>query len=98
MVTTARVPTSPTASWQERTGLPPTCTVQTPHWAMPQPYLVPTRLSWSRSTHRRGMSSGTSTPRDGRLIVRVSMPLPLPLGQNHGADRAVVRLYGFEAP
>src|ERR1700722_7555547 len=76
MVTTARVPTSPTASGQERTGLPPTCTVQTPHWAMPQPYLVPTRFRWSRNTHKSGMSSGTSTSRDCPLIVKVSIPHP----------------------
>src|ERR1700728_4968215 len=40
---------------------------------MPQPYLVPTRLRWSRSTHRSGMSSGASTWRDCPLIVRVSI-------------------------
>ncbi len=30
-------------STQERTGAPSMCTVQAPHCAMPQPYLVPVR-------------------------------------------------------
>src|ERR1700742_465619 len=76
MVTTFLSPTSPTVSWQERTALPATCTVQTPHWATPQPYLVPTRLRWSRSTHNSGMSSGTSTSRDCPFTVRVSIGYP----------------------
>ena len=37
------------------------CTVHAPHWAMPQPNLVPFRLRTSLSTHRSGMSPGTST-------------------------------------
>ena len=41
--------------------LPLTCTVHAPHWPMPQPNLVPFRLSMSRNTHRRGMSAATST-------------------------------------
>src|ERR1700685_3694165 len=98
MVTTARVPTSPMASRHERTGLPPTCTVQTPHWAMPQPYLVPTRLRWSRSTHRSGMSSGASTSRDCPLIVRVSISLSLPYREIDGPTELLVRIYGLEVP
>ena len=39
---------------QERTGSPSTCTVQAPHAAMPQPYLVPVRPSSSRRTHSSG--------------------------------------------
>src|SRR5215475_6933309 len=73
MVTTARVPTSPTVNWHERTGLPPTCTVQAPHCATPQPYLVPTRLRWSRSTQSSGISSGTSTWCDCPFILSVSI-------------------------
>src|ERR1700710_2160359 len=98
MVTTARVPTSPTVNWQERTGLPPTCTVQTPHWAMPQPYLVPTRLRWSRSTHSSGVSSAASTSRDCPLIVRVSISLPLPYSEIDGPAERLVRLHGLEVP
>ena len=46
---------------QERTGTPSTCTVQAPHCAMPQPYLVPVNFSLSRSTHNRGISGFAST-------------------------------------
>ena len=28
-------------AWHERIGWPFRCTVQAPHWAMPQPYFVP---------------------------------------------------------
>ena len=52
---------SDTGVWHDRTGLPSTCTVHAPHWPMPQPNLVPFRLSMSRSTHSRGMSAATST-------------------------------------
>src|SRR6266481_1430493 len=62
MVVTARLPTLSTVSWQERTGLPSTWTVQAPHWAMPQPYLEPTRPRWSRNTHRSGVLGSTSSP------------------------------------
>jgi hypothetical protein len=55
---------------QERTAWPSTCTVQAPHWAMPQPYLVPVRPSCSRITHRSGVSSSTSTSRALPLIVK----------------------------
>src|ERR1039457_221995 len=40
---------------------PPTCTVQAPHWPIPQPYLVPRRSSRSRKTHSSGISAGAST-------------------------------------
>ena len=46
---------------QERTGLPSMCTVQAPHIAMPQPYLVPVIPSSSRNTQSSGMSSSTFT-------------------------------------
>src|SRR5258706_4451264 len=42
-------------------GCPFTCTVQAPHSAMPQPYLVPVMPRWSRRTHRRGVSGSAST-------------------------------------
>jgi len=32
-----------TGAMHERVATPSTCTVQAPHWAMPQPYLVPVR-------------------------------------------------------
>ena len=46
---------------QERVGWPSTCTVQAPHWAMPQPNLVPVSLSSSRITHNRGVLGAAST-------------------------------------
>src|SRR5258706_12413673 len=42
-------------------GCPFRCTVQAPHSAMPQPYLVPVMPRWSRRTHRRGVSGSAST-------------------------------------
>src|ERR1700731_2826455 len=36
-------PTDPTGTWQERVATPLMWTVQAPHWAMPQPYLVPVK-------------------------------------------------------
>src|SRR5580658_414033 len=53
--------TEETGVTQDRTAWPLTWTVQAPHKAMPQPYLVPCRLSVSRNTHRRGVSGSTST-------------------------------------
>src|SRR5438128_12656331 len=38
--------------------------VHAPHSPMPQPYLVPTSPSASRSTHSIGVSDATSTERD----------------------------------
>ena len=55
----------------ERTACPSRCTVQAPHSAAPQPYLVPVRPSVSRSTHSNGVSESTSTS--------VSLPLTLSL-------------------
>src|SRR2546430_17079245 len=46
---------------QDLAACPFTCTVQAPHSAMPQPYLVPVMPRWSRSTHRRGVSRSAST-------------------------------------
>ena len=53
--------TALSGSEHERVGTPSTCTVQAPHWAIPQPYLVPIRPITSRSTHSSGVSGSTST-------------------------------------
>ena len=42
-----------TGTWHDRVATPSICTVQAPHWAMPQPYLVPVRPSVSRNTHKQ---------------------------------------------
>src|SRR6266487_516105 len=52
---------APSGVEQDRAGCPFTCTVQAPHSAMPQPYLVPVMPRWSRRTHRRGVSRSAST-------------------------------------
>src|SRR4029450_11910274 len=46
---------------QERAGSPFTCTMQAPHSAIPQPYLVPVSPMVSRNTHSRGAPGSTST-------------------------------------
>src|SRR6266568_5332713 len=56
---------------QDRAAWPFTCTVQAPHSAMPQPYLVPVMPRWSRSTHRRGVSGSASTDMGLPLTFRV---------------------------
>src|SRR5256884_9084681 len=62
--------TALSGSEHERIGTPLTCTVQAPHCAMPQPYLVPVRPTCSRMTHSRGVVGSTSTSWDLPLIVR----------------------------
>src|SRR6266702_946370 len=57
-----RVQAAEPGTEQERTGSPFRCTVQAPHWAMPQPNLGPFTSSTSRNTHKRGISGSTSTP------------------------------------
>src|SRR5438445_4651996 len=57
----------------ERIGCPSSCTVQAPQSAIPQPNLVPVRPTTSRSTHRIGMSAGTSTVTSRPLMFRVAM-------------------------
>ena len=49
-----------TGTEQERVATPSTCTVQAPHWAMPQPYLVPVRPIVSRRAQSRGVRGSTS--------------------------------------
>src|ERR1700739_822738 len=72
-----RVPaTAPTGIEQERCATPSTWTVQAPHWAMPQPYLVPVIPSVSRSTHRSGVSGSTSTLWLGPFVMSVGIHVP----------------------
>ena len=60
-----------TGVWQARTARPRRCTVQAPHWPMPQPNLVPFRFRTSRITHSRGISAGTSTVVDRPFTFKV---------------------------
>src|SRR5215831_2011830 len=66
-----------TAREQDRTALPSMWTVQAPHWAMPQPYLVPVRPMLSRMTHSSGVSGSTSTSCDVPLMVSLTIRLLL---------------------
>ena len=50
-----------TGNEQERVATPSTCTVQAPHCAMPQPYLVPVRPTFSRIAQSSGVFGSTST-------------------------------------
>src|ERR1700694_1451541 len=52
-------------------------TVQAPHCAMPQPYLVPVSPTFSRIAQSSGVSSSTSTVIDLPLIVRFAIAYPL---------------------
>src|SRR2546421_12981056 len=61
MVTTSPSCTDEIGVTHERRGWPLRCTVQAPHCATPQPYLVPVSLSSSRKTHSKGVSASTST-------------------------------------
>src|SRR5438105_866077 len=65
-----------TGKEQERTGCPPTCTVQAPHAAIPQPYFVPVRPRSSRSTQSSGVSGSASTCTARLLTVKLIMGLP----------------------
>src|SRR5690348_13006345 len=74
---------------QERTATPSTCTVQAPHCAMPQPYLVPVRPTFSRITQSSGVSGSTSTLNDFPLIVRFAIAVPLLAQSTDGARREI---------
>jgi hypothetical protein len=64
-----------TGRTQLRVGTPSRCTVQAPHWATPQPYLVPVRPSCSRRTHSSGVSGSAlelaarSKRADGKSVL-----------------------------
>src|SRR5262249_38998037 len=67
---TASLTTTP----HERVATPSICTVQAPHWAMPQPYLVPVRPTFSRIAHSSGVLGSTSTSCAVPLMVRRAIP------------------------
>ncbi|MNR47088.1 hypothetical protein D3C85_1661440 [compost metagenome] len=69
MVVIAWLATLLTGMMQERRGRPSASTVQAPHWATPQPYLVPVSPSSSRITQSSGVSGATSTWRFVPLII-----------------------------
>ena len=64
-----------TGTAQERIATPSIWTVQAPHCAMPQPYLVPVRPTFSRIAQSSGVSGSTSTFKALPLIVRLAIVL-----------------------
>src|SRR6202171_1264237 len=60
--------TALTGTEQERIATPSIWTVQAPHWAMPQPYLVPVMPIVSRNTQSSGVVSSTSALWDWPLM------------------------------
>src|ERR1700730_2510615 len=71
--------TALTGSEQERIATPSTWTVQAPHWAMPQPYLVPVMPMVSRNTQSKGVESSTSALWDWPLMdseIILNPPVP----------------------
>src|SRR4051812_24247949 len=60
-------------TWQERVATPSIWTVQAPHWAMPQPYLVPVRPSVSRSTQSSGVRGSALACSDLPLTLSTAM-------------------------
>src|SRR5436190_19234814 len=76
MVVTFLPCTRESGATQERAASPSMCTVQAPHSAMPQPYLVPVSPRWSRRTHSSGVEGSASTctdlPFTEKLIMRRS--------------------------
>src|SRR5579864_3971406 len=61
MVVTSFPAARDTGVLHDRPGRPSRCTVQAPHCATPQPYLVPVRPICSRNTQSRGVEGSTST-------------------------------------
>src|ERR1700756_1471044 len=66
-----------TAMQQERIATPSIWTVQAPHCAMPQPYLVPVSPTFSLIAQSSGVSGSTSTLTDFPLIVRFAIAIPV---------------------
>ena len=58
---TCALPTAETGKAQERMDSPLMCTVQAPHWPIPQPYFEPVRPRWSRKIQSKGVSAAAST-------------------------------------
>src|ERR1700729_129805 len=98
-------PTEPTGTWHDRVATPFMCTVQAPHWAMPQPYFVPVSPIVSRITQSSGVSDSTSTLYDFPLMERAIIlssrsewcASPYGISSNFGAHlRAKFTLFQFE--
>src|SRR3954464_11140806 len=85
MVVICDLPRLSTGVTQDRVAMPSICTVQAPHWAIPQPNFVPVMPSTSRNTQRSGMSAGASNDFCSPLIVSLFMRDPM-YGRNARHD------------
>src|ERR1700674_1251949 len=83
MVTTCLPSIAETGVTHERVGSPFTCTVHAPQSAMPQPNLVPVRLSWSRSAQRRGVSGAARKSTGSPLTKNLAMECSYRGSGNH---------------
>src|SRR5580692_4142825 len=70
---------------QERIATPSTWTVQAPHCAMPQPYLVPVSPIFSRIAQSSGVSGSTSMSIVLPLMMRFAIAFPF-VGPIHRED------------
>src|SRR5260221_14001759 len=73
MVVIFFAPTEFSGTWHERVATPSICTVQAPHWAMPQPYLVPVSPTVSRRTQSSGVRGSAFAWTDFPLMLRTAM-------------------------
>src|SRR5215470_14001348 len=64
---------------QERSTSPLMWTEQAPHWAMPQPYLVPVNPSCSRRTQSNGVLPPTFTSKGLPFTFNLAMPMRPPI-------------------
>src|SRR5437016_11102596 len=88
-IVVTRLPaTAATGSTQVRVATPSRWTVQAPHWAMPQPNLVPVRPSVSRSTQRSGVSGVTLTVSRLPFTVKEIGDMTCFLYKGNGEQRA----------
>jgi hypothetical protein len=65
--------TAPTGRLHERVAAPSMWTVQAPHWATPQPYLVPVSPSCSRMNQSRGVFSSASASTTRPLTLSLAI-------------------------
>src|SRR5437660_11818023 len=80
MVVTSLPAARDTGATQDLTASPLRWTVQAPHCAMPQPYLVPVKPRLSRKTQSRGVEGSTSTFTRCRFTLKEIIRTP-PLRQ-----------------
>src|SRR4051812_23776477 len=81
MVSTFLPTTLAALTLQDFVGCPSTWIVHAPHWATPQPYLVPVSPTVSRRTQSKGVSGSTSTWTSLPFMLRakaiLSPPFPV---------------------